>query len=389
MPSTVREFRPVVDDAEIADLQDRLDRVRWPSAEAAPDQGLSLATVQRLVRRWRGGFDWDAWRKRLGVPQVHVEVDGLDVHAVHLPPAGSAAAPIAVPLLLAHGWPSTCFEFLDAARLLTDGSTGRAFEVVCPSLPGYAFSGPAAGVWDAVRTADAWVALMGALGHDRFLVHGGDWGAVVATAMAQRHPDRVLGLHLSMPLARVGEGDLDGASEAEARGAARERAYRRTGFDYARIQATRPQTIGYALDDSPTGLLAWVGEKLIDWCGRDEAGDPLLDDDAVLSVVSTYWMTRTATSAARMYHSSLRTDLDSPVPVPTVCSVFADEVIRAPRAAVARRYDLRAWREVDRGGHFPAAEVPELFAAEVRAAADLLLGAGPERSTTAVATPWT
>jgi pimeloyl-ACP methyl ester carboxylesterase len=364
-----RPFRPVVPDSDVADLCHRLDAVRWPDAETAGDQGLALSVARRLVDRWRDGFDFDVWRAGIDCPQVRVAVDGLDVHAVTLDSPG----PDAVPVLLAHGWPSTCFEFLDAARLLVDPAQGRAFHVVCPSLPGYAFSGPAGPGWDADRTADAWVALMMALGHDRFLVHGGDWGAIVATSLAQRHPGRLLGLHLTMPLARWTEDDLRGAGPAELRGAALERTYRRSGFDYARIQATRPQTIGYALEDSPAGLLAWLGEKLLAWCGRDEAGRPLLDDDAVLRVVTTYWMTRTATSSARMYHSSLRMDLTAPVHVPTVCSIFADETIRPPRAAVERRYDLHAWREVGLGGHFPALEVPDLLAAEVRAAADVLL----------------
>jgi pimeloyl-ACP methyl ester carboxylesterase len=271
-------------------------------------------------------------------------------------------------LLLGHGWPSTCLEFDSVIGGLTSAQVGTpAFHVVCPSLPGYGFSGkPAQPGWDVARTADSWAVLMGRLGYDRFVVHGGDWGASVATELALRHPDRLLGLHLTMPLARHDDDDLASATTTEKAGLERERAYRRDGFAYALMQLTRPQTLGYGLDDSPVGLLAWIAEKLDAWSDSDDRGS-LLDDDAVLDVVSTYWLTRTATSSARMYAESLRADLERRVlGVPTGCSIFAAETIRPPRAAVERRYGpLVSWTEVPTGGHFPAAEVPELFVAEL------------------------
>ncbi len=345
------DFTPEVSDSDIGRLRDRLASARWPDPTTAADQGIALERVQALASYWRDGFDWSRYRARLGaLPQVRLEIDGLATHAIHLP----SSRPDAVPLLLGHGWPSTCFEFDAVAPLLRS-----EFHVVAPSLPGYGFSEiPAEAGWGVERTADGWAALMAALGYDRFVVHGGDWGALVATELAIRQPERLIGLHLTMPVAKLEAGELG----------EREASYRRTGFGYAQIQMTRPQTIGYGLDDSPVGLLAWVAEKLEEWCGRDADGGLLLSDDAILDVVSTYWLTRTATSSARMYYESLRTDLRRPVTgVPTGCSLFADEIIRPPRAAVERRYGpLVSWREVPLGGHFPAAEVPDLFAAELR-----------------------
>jgi len=364
-------FSPRIDDDPIADLKDRLDRARWPDRETDPSQGVPLDDLRALVEHWRHRYDWDRLRARLtSVPQVLVPIDGLEHHAVHL----RSSRADATPLLLAHGWPSTCFEFLDAARLLVEPDEGPAFHVVCPSLPGYGFSGkPDEPGWNAARTADAWVALMGALGYQTFLAHGGDWGATVTTELALRSPERLSGLHLTMPIVVPTVVETTHVSDFERRGLERDRAYRRTGFGYAQIQLTRPQTLGYALDDSPIGLCAWIAEKLRDWSGRDATGRSLLSDDAMLDIVSVYWFTRTATTSARLYFESLRMDVVTPVTVPTGCSIFADEIIRPSRAAVARRYlDLRSWRTVDAGGHFPAAEVPERFADEVRAFAAAL-----------------
>ena len=366
------DFTPVIDDAAVAALERRLDLARWPQRETHPDQGLPLDVLRNLVDHWRHHYDWNRLRSRLtSAPQVLVTIDGLDHHALHL----RSSRPDATPLLLGHGWPSTCFEFLESARLLAEPEDGgRAFHVVCPSLPGFAFSGkPLVPGWGAARIADAWAGLMSDLGYDAFLAHGGDWGATVATELALRHPDRLSGLHLTMPIVAPTAEESAAAERDERAGLAREQAYRRRGFGYAQIQHTRPQTIGYALEDSPIGLCAWIVEKLRDWSGRHEDGRSLLSDDAMLDIVSTYWMTATATSSARLYDEALRMDVASPVTVPTGCSIFAAEIIRPPRAAVARRYsDLRSWRTVDRGGHFPAAEVPTPFADEIRAFATAL-----------------
>jgi pimeloyl-ACP methyl ester carboxylesterase len=358
-------FTPSVADADIADLRERLARTRWPSPPTDASQGLSLERVQALAERWRSDFDWKRYRERLtALPQVRVDVDGLATHAIHVRSERHGA----MPLLLGHGWPSTCFEFDRVIPLLA-----QDFHVVAPSLPGYAYSGvPNEAGWGVARTADAWVELMARLGYDQFLAHGGDWGAIITTELAIRRPETLLGLHLTLPMARATPAELEAAEAGggfEADGVRRNRGYLRDGFGYATIQMARPQSLGHGLEDSPVGLLAWIGEKLLGWCGHDADGTPLLDDDAVLDVATTYWLTRTATSSARLYHEALRTDHSRPVPdVPVGCSIFPEEMIRPPRAAVERRYGpLVSWSQQTSGGHFPAAEVPDLFVSEVRA----------------------
>lgn len=367
------DFVPVIADADVADLRERLVRTRWAGPETSPEQGVPLAEMQRLVAYWRDGYSFERLRQRVtSVPQVVVRLDGLDHHAIHV----RSSRPDATPLLLAHGWPSTCFEFLDLVPLLTEPEDGPAFHVVCPSLPGYAFGGkPRETGWGAARTAAAWVALMQGLGHEDFLLHGGDWGAIVGTELAVRHPEALSGLHLSMPVARTTDEDREQASAFERQGLEREGAYRRDGFGYAIIQMTRPQSIGYGLDDSPVALCAWIVEKLLAWTDRDADGASLMSDDAMLDVVSLYWLTQSGASSARFYSESLRHEQRSPVTVPTGCTIFPGEVLRPPRSAVERRYtDLRSWHEEPRGGHFPAAEVPAALAARIQAFATLLAG---------------
>ncbi|WP_082606072.1 epoxide hydrolase family protein [Nocardioides sp. Root190] len=363
-----QSFVPEVSDDEITDLRARLDATRWPEEATEPGnaQGPALADLRELVGHWQRGYDWDRLAKRLGsVPQIRVEVDGLGIHAVHV----RSSRPDAVPLVLTHGWPSTCFEFLDLVPLLTEPRDGQAFHVVAPSLPGHGWSArPSSTGWGIERTADAWAALMEALGYPVFVAHGGDWGAVVSSALARRHPDRVAGLHLTLPVSRATEQDRADASDSERRGLEREDHYRKDGYAYAQVQRSRPQTIGYGLVDSPVALCAWIAEKLWDWSGTDQDGISLLSFDDVLDIVSVYWLTATGASAARLYREVDWRAQAAPVDVPTGCSIFPAEIIRPPRSAVARQYrDLRHWREMDRGGHFAAAEVPDLLAAEIQA----------------------
>jgi pimeloyl-ACP methyl ester carboxylesterase len=372
-------FVPEVDDRQVADLRERLARTRWPEPATTPGsaQGPALGDLRRLVEHWRSTYDWGRFAARLrAVPQVRVEVDGLGIHAIHV----RSSRPDATTMLLLHGWPSTCFEFSDLIPLLTEPEHGPAFHVVAPSLPGYGWSDrPSGPGWGIERIADASAAVMDALGLPEFVVHGGDWGAVVGSALARRHPDRVHGLHLTLPVSAATEEDRAGASDRERQGLAREDRYRRDGYAYAQVQRSRPQTIGYALVDSPVALCAWIAEKLWDWSGTAADGSCLLSDDDVLDTVSIYWLTATGASAARLYREvDWRAQL-APVDVPTGCSIFPDEIIRPPRSAVERQYrDLRSWREPDRGGHFAAAEVPDLLAAELRDFAAMLdSGGGP------------
>jgi len=364
--------------AELDDLRARLRATRWPERETVRDtsQGMPLADVQALCAYWADGYDWRRAEARLNaVPQLRTTIDGVGVHALHL----RSPHPDALPLVLTHGWPGAVAEFLDVLGPLTDppahgGDVADAFHVVCPSLPGYGWSDkPSEPGWGVARIGRAWAELMRRLGYDRFAAQGSDWGTSVSASLARQHPDRIVGIHLMPPLAPPDPdtlGDLT-PREREALGAL-ERG-READSGYSTQQRTRPQTVGYALTDSPAGLAAWIAEKLRGWT------DPAcsLPDDAVLDIVMHYWLPRTAASAARLYWESLADVarwIDGPledrdiVDVPTACTVFPHELQRPSRRWAARRFpDIRHWSEPARGGHFPALEVPGLFVDELRA----------------------
>jgi pimeloyl-ACP methyl ester carboxylesterase len=302
MPDRVEPFVIGVDEAALEDLRDRLRRARWPEREPVGDwsQGVPLGYLRELCAYWAGGYDWRATEARLNqIPQFTTAIDGLDIHFVHV----RSPHPGAVPLVMTHGWPGSFLEFEQVLGPLADPAAHGAdaaagvFDVVVPSLPGYGFSGkPATPGWDIHRIARAWAELMTRLGYERFLAMGSDWGTSVSTSLALQHPGRLLGVHLVPPLAppdrtvgltgdeRAALADLDQRS--------------RTGSGYSAVQGTRPQTIGYSLTDSPTGLCAWIVEKL--WAWTDHPGDlsQVLTADQVLDNITLYWLTATGASAA-------------------------------------------------------------------------------------------
>lgn len=381
MPDRVEPFVIRVDEAALDDLRDRLRRTRWPEREPVSDwsQGVPLDYLRELCAYWAGQYDWRATENRLNqIPQFSTAIDGLDIHFLHVrsPHAG------AVPLVMTHGWPGSFLEFEQVLGPLTDppahgAATARAFDVVVPSLPGYGFSGkPAAPGWDIHRIARAWAELMSRLGYERFIAMGSDWGTSVSTSLALQHPDRLLGLHLVPPLAPPDRtaGDLTGEERAaladlDERG--------RTGSGYSAVHATRPQTIGYSLTDSPAGLCAWIAEKL--WAWTDHSGDlgEVLTAGQVLDNITLYWLTGTGASSARLYWESIAQVTDwfttaagDRVTVPAGCSVFPREVPRISRRWAERRFaNIVYWNQPARGGHFAAWEQPGLFTEEVRAVA--------------------
>jgi pimeloyl-ACP methyl ester carboxylesterase len=361
----VQPFRIDVPQSTVDDLRDRLARTRWPEPEPVGNwsQGVPLRRLRALCGYWADGYDWRATERRLNaIPQFRTDVDGLAIHFLHV----RSGDPAATPVILTHGWPGSFLEFERALALLAaDG----AFHVVVPSLPGYAFSGkPAATGWDIHRIARAWCELMARLGYDRFVAAGSDWGTSISTSIARQHPARLLGLHLVPPLVAPVRDDPTEAERAALRDLD-ERA--RHGSGYSAMHSTRPQTIGYALLDSPTGLAAWIGEKL--WTWTDPAGG--LTDDQVLDNLTLYWVTGTAASSARLYWESIdevtgwfTTGAGDTIAVPTGAAVFPAEVPRPSRRWAERRFtDIVHWGEPDRGGHFGAWEQPEWFVAELRA----------------------
>jgi pimeloyl-ACP methyl ester carboxylesterase len=371
----MRPFQVAIPEEQLRDLRERLARTRWPEAEPVGDwsQGVPLGYLRELCEYWATTYDWRGAEARLNAfPQYRTEIDGLDVHFLHV----RSPNPDALPLIITHGWPGSVFEFLKIIGPLTDPASPEPFHVVCPSLPGYGFSGkPAEPGWTVERIAQAWGELMGRLGYQRYGAQGGDWGISVTTSMAQQNPGHLAGIHLAPPLAPPDPATFDDLTGAEraALGALQNAARWETG--YAEQQTTRPQTLGYALTDSPAGQLAWILEKFRAWTDCDGHPENALTRDEMLDDVTLYWLTGTAASSARLYWESFRDvstkitgSIVDTVEVPAGCSIFPKEMPRPSRRWAARRYtDIRHWHELDRGGHFAAFEQPELFVDEVRA----------------------
>ena len=359
----LRRFTVDVPQADLDDLRDRLARTRWPDAETVDgwDQGVPLAYARDLAAWWAGSHDWRACEVRLNaLPNFLVEIDGLDIHLIHV----RSANPAARPLLLTHGWPGSVLEFLDVVEPLS-----RDFHLVIPSLPGYGFSGkPAAAGWTVERIARAWDALMRALGYGRYFAQGGDWGSAVTSAIAAQSAEHCAGIHINMVVAPLTPEMMTDLTPFEQKALARFAWYRDVDAGYAIQQKTRPQTLGYGLADSPVGQMAWIVEKFHGW--TDCAGDPerAVSRAAMLDTVSLYWLTGSAASSARLYWESYSAFSDGTIAVPTGCSLFPLELMGLSRRWAATRYtDIVYWNELDRGGHFAALEQPELFVEELRA----------------------
>lgn len=372
-------FQVHASDGELADLRERLLRTRWPEAETVSDwsQGVPLGYLQRLCRYWAADYDWRKVEQRLNaLPQYRTVIDGLGIHFLHV----RSPEPGALPLVLTHGWPGSIVEFLEVVGPLTDprshgAAAEDAFHLVIPSLPGYGFSDkPTTTGWSVERTARAWAQLMARLGYQRYGAAGSDWGTSISSAIAQHDPAHVAGIHLIPPLAAPDPATFDDLTDAERVALADLERRTRTESAYSEVHRTKPQTLGYALLDSPAALCAWLVEKF--WTWTDHAGDleRVLSRDQVLDAVTLYWLTGSGASAARMYWESIEqvsrwlTVVGSDiVRVPTGCSVFGAEVPRPSRRWAARRYpDIRYWGEHERGGHFAALEVPEVLVDDIR-----------------------
>ena len=382
--NTIRPFRVHVPQDEVAELRRRVAATRWPDRETVADrsQGAQLAKIQALVAYWGTGYDWRKAEATLNaLPQFVTEIDGLDIHFIHVRSAHQGA----LPMIMTHGWPGSVLELLKVIGPLTDptahgGRAEDAFDLVLPSMPGYGFSGQA----DVYRLgpdriARAWTELMGRLGHQRYVSQGGDWGSVISHVMASQAAAGLLGIHVNMPATvppeiakalRAGDPPPPGLWDAERAAYEQMAALYRSGSGYAEIMVTRPQTLGYFLADSPVGLAAWFYDKFADW--TDSGGDPerSLTKDEMLDDISLYWFTRTATSGARLYWENNANNFNAvDISLPAAITVFPGEIYRAPRSWAQRCYhNLIYFHEVDKGGHFAAWEEPELFAAEIRAA---------------------
>jgi pimeloyl-ACP methyl ester carboxylesterase len=380
-------FRIDVPDAQLADLRQRLAATRWPEPETVPDwsQGVPLAYLRGLCDYWARGYDWRASEARLNaLPQYRTFVDGLGIHVVHV----RSPHPDALPLVVTNGWPGSLAEYLKVIGPLTDptaygGDAADAFHLVLPTLPGYGFSEKPTGTgWGVQRVASAWAELMRRFGYTRYGAHGSDWGNSVTTAIGQQDPGHVVGIHPVPPIAAPDPSTFDTLTEVErASVAALKRAQDRES-GYSAEQSTKPQTIGYALVDSPAALCAWIAEKYWSWADHDGDLDRIITRDELLDAVMLYWLPGTGASSARMYWESFAqvsawftsSTVDT-VDVPTGCSVFPKDVPRPSRRWAARRYtNIQYWNELDRGGHFPALECPDVFVNELRTFFKLVRG---------------
>ena len=355
-------FSISIPDTDLTDLKNRLARTRWPEAECVDDwsQGIPLDYTRELARYWADEYDWRAREAALNrFDQFTTEIDGLDIHFIHQ----RSPHDDALPLVITHGWPGSIVEFHKVIEPLTEAG----FHVVCPSLPGYGFSGkPADTGWGIGKIAAAWETLMLRLGYERYGAQGGDWGAAVTTQIG-RNGGRCVGIHLNMPLAQP-PGALDHPTDEEKHALSRIAYYRKWDSGYAKQQSTRPQTLGYGLADSPAGQCAWMLEKF--WSWTDCAGDPVrtLGADRILDIVSTYWFTSSAASSARLYwEAAHEPGTPATVPVPAGVSLFPHDIFQPVQDWAAPQYpDIRMWREHDAGGHIAAMEQPERLVADIR-----------------------
>jgi pimeloyl-ACP methyl ester carboxylesterase len=373
MDETIRSFTLDVPQAELDHLRAKLALVRWPETETAGGwtQGVPLQRAKSFIEYWRTEYDWRRCEAMLnGFGQFVTRLDGLDIHFLHVRSRHADA----LPLVMTHGWPGSVIEFHKVIAPLTDptafgGEASDAFHLVLPSLPGYGFSAkPSAPGWNVERIAAAWTELMKRLGYTRYVAQGGDWGAAVTTALAALKPAGLAAAHMNIVSARPKSLSREHATEEERRALDAMDRYHRSEIGYAMIQATRPQTLGYALADSPVGQAMWIYEKFQSWTDCDGEPENVLTRDEMLDDIMLYWLTNAAASSARLYWESLLRQRRVEVDLPVGFSVFPKELFLSPRHWAAEAFtNIQYWNEVERGGHFAAFEQPQLFVRELRA----------------------
>jgi len=387
----IRPFRANVPEEDVAELRRRVAATRWPARETVEDQsqGIQLGKLKPLLQYWGTGYDWRKAEARLNaLPQFITAIDGVDIHFIHV----RSRHPNALPVIITHGWPGSVFEILKVIGPLTDPTAHGdraedAFDVVIPSMPGYGFSGqPVDTGWGPDRIARTWAELMKRLGYDSYVAQGGDWGSPVSSAMARLKPAGLLGIHINLPavvppeiaaaLAAGGPAPADLSDKERATFDALAAFNKMGERSYAVMMGTRPQTIGYALTDSPAGLAAWMlGHPGFNHWTYDSS-DPEKSPDEVLDDITLYWLTNSAASSARLYWEQAgrspvlaAAEKTAEISLPVAITVFPGEIYRAPESWARRAYrNLAYFHEVDKGGHFASWEQPELFSAELRAA---------------------
>jgi epoxide hydrolase len=372
----VTPFKINVPDSVLRDLKERLARTRFPDALGGVDweYGTDPAYLTSLVEYWRTSYDWRAAERRLNqFAQYTTTIDGLTIHFIHQ----RSKEPNALPLAITHGWPGSVYEFNKVIGPLTDpvkygGRAEDAFHVVAISLPGFGFSEkPRERGWNPEKIAGVIAKLMARLGYQKYGAQGGDWGGIISRLVALNDAPHLAGLHLNFCTAGAPPGVAnpnEGVPENELKRMQERNAYMENERAYQNIQGTKPQTLGYGLNDSPAGLAAWIVEKFLAWCDCNGNIESRFTKDDLLTNVMIYWVTGTATSSARIYYENrVATPVQGRVTVPTACALFPKEISTPPRRWVEARYNLVRWTEMPRGGHFAALEQPELLVDDVRA----------------------
>ncbi|WP_423827816.1 epoxide hydrolase family protein [Sinorhizobium meliloti] len=386
---SIRPFEIHVPQAQLDDLRKRIANTRWPDKETVGDisQGIQLQRVQELIRYWGSEYDWRKAEQELNaLPEFITTIDGVDIQFIHV----RSRHPNALPVILTHGWPGSQFEFIKTIGPLTDptaygGRAEDAFDVVIPSIPGHGFSGkPTELGWGPERVAKAWDVLMKRLGYSTYVSQGGDHGSVISDALARQAPKGLLGIHLNMPATVPGElmRGINAGDPAPVSLSQPEReAYRSLSTFFGRnaaygaMMVTRPQTIGYSLADSPSGLAAWIYEKFVQWSDSNGVPENVLSRDEMLNDITLYWLTNVGASSSRFYWENNNNNFSSDaqktkdIKVPVAITVFPKEIYKAPESWSKQAYpSLVYYNQVEKGGHFAAWEQPQLFAEELRAA---------------------
>lgn len=376
MSTDITPFNVEIPTATLEDLKQRLKNARWPEQETCDDwdQGMPLAYAHELADYWATDYDWRRFETKLnGWPQFVTNIDGTDIHFIHV----KSPHENALPLIMSHGWPGSIVEFHKVIDALANptahgGSEKDAFHVVAPCLPGYGFSGKPTSTGTSVEKIGAmWGTLMSRLGYSRYVAQGGDWGSMITQSMGMTETEHCAGIHITMPIVAPDPDTMDNLTEQEQMALVDMGAYAEKGSGYSKQQSTYPQTLGYGLADSPIGQMAWVVEKFYEWTDCEANGtrhpENVLTKDELLDNVMMYWLNNAAASSARLYWESFKNPSMDTIEMPVGCSIFPREIFRSSRRWAEKRFsNIFYWNELERGGHFAALEQPELFLAELR-----------------------
>ena len=373
--SDIKPYKIKISNEDLEDLKGRLSSTRWPEKETVEDwsQGVPLSYIKEVHDYWINEYDWRSREEYYNsFPQFITDIEGIDIHFIHIKSKHEEAQP----LIMSHGWPGSIVEFHKVINSLVDpvsygGKTEDAFHLVCPTLPGYGFSGKPTQTGTGVeRIAELWDLLMNKIGYSEYFAQGGDWGSAITIAIGKQNRGSCKGLHVNMPFAPPTKEALENPSERDNMAFEGLNYYQEWGSGYSKQQSTRPQTLGYGLADSPIGQASWIIEKFYEWTDCDGHPENILNKEELLDNIMFYWLTKSASSSARLYWESFGSFGGNPeekLEIPIGCSIFPKEISRTPRSWAEQVYsNIVYWNELEKGGHFAAFEQPELFINEIR-----------------------